>query len=409
MIARSVGTTRTVEAPSDLLTWVTTVAGDGIDIVLDPAAPADGLVRALRGAAPGSVVHPQDPGTGAPELLSRLRPGAAVVAIGGGAVIDRTKLAVRLGAGDGVQVRLPHRSAMVLLPPLPRAHRPLAAVPTTLGTGSEVSKVAVDVEPDRRRLVVGDGMQPDIALHDPRLGAGLPETLVAEGLLEVLARLIGPYIGEPRPLPVQDAVAEALLRLLGPLLVSAGHDGLTAADRATVLRIGALSHQDAVVGGRSPYGVKWWALVNEICAVGHARKVPVLAAVLPVVLARILAGDRRWGNAARLRALWQVLGHASGGLVPADPVVGTRVLLEHLHVRVDPAVAQLPVEAVAHRLHRGWGAGLAMYAGFDERDLLEVVHDVVGEAARLPPAPTSMTTAGRRSEVPTAGEEVRRR
>lgn len=405
MIARSTGVTRTVEAPADLLAWATAVAGGGIDIVLDPAAPAAGLVRALRSVAGGSRVLEHD--DDAPSLLARLRPEAAVVVIGGGAAIDRTKLAVRLAAGDADRVTLPHRSAMVLLPPLARAHRPLAAVPTTLGTGSEVSKVAVHVGPGRRRLVVGDGMQPDIALHDPRLSAGLPDRLVTEGLVEILARLLGPYIAGGRPQPVPDAVVEALLRLLAPLLLRAATHGLTAEDRALMLRVGALSHQDAVVGGRAPYGVKWWALVNEICTVGHARKVPVLAAVLPVVLGRILAGDRRWGNAERLRTVWALLAHETRGIVPTDPVTGFRVLLDHLEVQADAAVAQLPAGTVAHRVHRGWGAGLAMYAAFDEHDLREVVQAVVREAGL--PHLAAPATAARRSDVPTSPKEVSRR
>ncbi|PYF98940.1 NADP-dependent alcohol dehydrogenase [Georgenia satyanarayanai] len=404
MIPRTTAVTRTVQSAADLLSWVSALGPGRLDVVVDeavaPHPPVDGLLRTLQRAVTNCAVLPQGPGSTAEDLARRLRSGSVVVAVGGGSVIDRAKLAVRAGADDCTPyLSTRHRAAMVLLPPRPLGTRPLAAVPTTLGTGSEVSKAAVHVGGGRRRLVVGEGIQPDLALHAPRLTTGLPDHLVAEGVLEIVARLIGPYVGDPRPRPVEDAVVEALLRVLGPLLVRAGDGALTLEDRAQLLRIGSMSHQDAVVDGRSPYAVKWWALTNEICAATGVRKVPALTAVLPVVMDRLLGGDGRWGSAERLRHVALVLSHATAELLPAAPEAGLRALLQHLGLRTAPAVADLPAPRVAHAVHRGWGAGLPMFAGFREHELVSLAEDVALEAAALPRARELPPTGGRSIHV----------
>ncbi|WP_127571158.1 daptide-type RiPP biosynthesis dehydogenase [Georgenia faecalis] len=412
MIARSSGITRTVVRADDLLAWLAATRAPRLDVVVDPAVrgqeAVEGLLAAVVRSVPEAVVLSQAATEGADELSARMRADAAVVAVGGGSVLDSAKLAVRLGAGDcGPHLSVPHRSAMVLLPPLPRAARALAAVPTTIGTGSEVSKAAVHTGVGRRRLVVGEGLQPDLALHDPALTSGLPAPLVAEGVVEILARLLGPCLGDPRPRTVEDAVARALLGVLAPLVAETAVLGaaLPPGARADLLRIGALSHQDALVSGRSPYAVKWWALTNEICACTGARKVPVLVAVLPVVLARMQVGDLRWGSARRLEELWAFVAEATGVALPAEPVEGVRALLGRLGLHGDPAVRHLDVDAVARRVHRAWGAGLPMFAGFAERELADLVLAVTREAGA--PAPTGSDVDRRPAVVTHGGTEGR--
>src|SRR5204862_2357606 len=86
-----------------------------------------------------------------------------LVAIGGGAVLDTAKAVALLAANGG---RLPdYRGANRF----PRAGLPLVAAPTTAGTGSEVTRFTVVIDPDTRvkMLITDDKMVPRAAIVDP--------------------------------------------------------------------------------------------------------------------------------------------------------------------------------------------------------------------------------------------------
>ena len=129
-----------------------------------------------------------------------------VVAVGGGAAIDVAKL-LRVRATQEVALAdLAGDGAARITGPLP----PLIAVPTTSGTGSEVSRIAtVTIERDhvRRRIVVSSPtLLPNVAVLDPRLTLGLSPELTATTGFEALAHCIEAFCS-PALHPMADAVA----------------------------------------------------------------------------------------------------------------------------------------------------------------------------------------------------------
>lgn len=124
------------------------------------------------------------------ELLRRTR-ADVVVALGGGSVIDCAKAASCLACTDEASIRPCHSEGRSLND----RHLPLVAVPTTAGTGSEVTPFAV--LDDRVKQVKGpiahDGFYPARAVVDPELSASMPSSVTAATGLDALCHAIEGY------------------------------------------------------------------------------------------------------------------------------------------------------------------------------------------------------------------------
>ena len=132
-----------------------------------------------------------------------------VVALGGGSVIDCAKAAAAISLSD--------KPAACYLDgmPLPQSALPLIAMPTTAGTGSEVTSVAV-ISDHTRGLKVplsADTLYPRIAIVDPMLTAGMSPYLTACTGFDVLCHAIEAYWSR-RHQPVCDALAIKAARLV---------------------------------------------------------------------------------------------------------------------------------------------------------------------------------------------------
>jgi choline dehydrogenase len=152
---------------------------------------------AVTGACAGLDVVPKQPGEPTVALVDAVvermhagRPGA-VVAIGGGAALDLAK-AARAAYSQGVAfARLLHGEVAVAEPRLP-----LVTVPTTSGTGSEVSGGAVmaDRAAGRKLGVASPLLRAQHALVDPLLTLGLPAAATMQTGVDALAQAIGGVI-----------------------------------------------------------------------------------------------------------------------------------------------------------------------------------------------------------------------
>jgi alcohol dehydrogenase class IV len=326
------------------------------------------LARAGRRDTEVDTVVLAGPGdlAGVAELAGRT--GDLVVAVGGGSLLDQAKLAVLLRSGPEARTRLevPQRSGLILLPQA-RGPRPaLAAVPTTLGTGSESSAVACLDFPQGKRLIMGSVLQPDVAVLDPVATGTLPAALVAEGALEVLFRLTGLYAGDHADLPTEDALAQTLARRV----VELGYAPGSSAARAEIAKVSGLSHAGWVVLGRAPYAGKGWYLANELSSALGLRKMTAVAALLPPLWRAVADGDARLGSARRLRRMWEHLRTAPAAAeLPEDPADGIAALIDAWGVgrRIDADADALA--AVATRTVRAWGAGLPMLDGLSAADI----------------------------------------
>ena len=128
------------------------------------------------------------------DLLQRTRPDL-IVAVGGGSVLDAAK-AMRLFYEhpdlDFDDLALPFldaRKRVANYPQAPHSVR-LVAVPTTSGTGSEVSPAAVITVGDRKATLVDYSLVPDIAIVDPLLTISMPPAITADTGIDALTHAL---------------------------------------------------------------------------------------------------------------------------------------------------------------------------------------------------------------------------
>jgi alcohol dehydrogenase len=162
--------------------------------------------------------------------LRRTEP-QALVAIGGGSVIDTAKTA-RLS----VQCGLDFRAFLESERSFPEPTLPLIAMPTTAGTGSEVSGGAVISDPRQTRKagIASPTLRPQNALVDPLLTHSVPPATTAFTGIDALAQAIAGMVARVRT-PIGDAIALESIRMIGrslPVAVANGHDAAARSEMA---------------------------------------------------------------------------------------------------------------------------------------------------------------------------------
>jgi alcohol dehydrogenase len=155
-----------------------------------------------------------DPTVGSVDALAaRLRAERhdVVVAVGGGSAMDCAKAAACLAAGDLPSIRAVHSEGV----PLGSTRLPLIAVPTTAGTGSEVTPFAVLNDPEKQRKgpIVGDALYPVHAVVDPELTYSLPRKVTVVTGLDALSHAIEGYWSRGHQ-PLCDLLAIEAARLI---------------------------------------------------------------------------------------------------------------------------------------------------------------------------------------------------
>ena len=132
-----------------------------------------------------------------------------VVGLGGGSSLDTAKLVALLAGTDQV---LPDIYGIGLA----RGPRlPLVQIPTTAGTGSEVTNIAIVTTPDdQKKGVVSPLLYPDAAILDAALTTGLPPRVTAMTGVDAMVHAIEAYTSKHKKNPVSDSLAVAALKLL---------------------------------------------------------------------------------------------------------------------------------------------------------------------------------------------------
>ncbi|ASK21567.1 MULTISPECIES: iron-containing alcohol dehydrogenase [unclassified Halomonas] len=144
----------------------------------------------------------------------------SIIALGGGSPIDSAK-AIAILAKHGGEMRdykFPRQVSEVGLP--------IIAVPTTAGTGSEVTRFTIitDEDSDEKMLCVGSGFMPVAAIIDYRLTLSLPKRTTADTGIDALTHAIEAYISK-KANPFSDSQALSAMRLIGPNLRRVYHHG----------------------------------------------------------------------------------------------------------------------------------------------------------------------------------------
>jgi len=215
----------------------------------------------------------------------------SIVALGGGSPIDSAKAIGILGkfGGEMRDYRFPRDVS--------DAGLPLIAIPTTAGTGSEVTRFTIitDETSDEKMLCAGLGFMPVAALIDYELTLSLPPRVTADTGIDALTHAIEAYVSRKASL-YSDAQALEAMRLLAPNLRSAFHEPRNLAAReammlgATLAGIAFSNASVALVHGMS----------RPIGAFFHVPHGLSNAMLLPAVTAfSIPAAPERYADCAR--------------------------------------------------------------------------------------------------------------
>lgn len=225
-----------------------------------------------------------------------------VLAIGGGSVIDTAKAIAGIASNPGRL--LDYLEVVGLGRPLLRPGLPCIAVPTTAGTGAEVTRNAVIEVPERQVKVSlrSDFLLPRLALIDPRLAVSMPPDVTAATGFDALAQVMEPFVSN-RSNPMTDALATAGMARAARSLRRAYQDGADLAargDMALVSLWGGMCLANARLG--AVHG-----LAGPIGGMFHAPHGAICAALLgPVMRANVEAAKRRSGTESTLTRYEQI-------------------------------------------------------------------------------------------------------
>ena len=211
--------------------------------------------------------------------ISRKKKPHVIIGIGGGSTIDTAKAISGLttnpgsvldyleGVGKGLQIQKPSI--------------PYIAIPTTAGTGAEVTKNAVISSRDRKfkKSIRSPWLIPDIALLDPELTLSLPKQITAETGMDALTQLVESYISA-KAQPMPSALAIYGIRLAGQFLERAVTNGSDLQAREGMMLASLLSGLALANSGLgAAHGIA--AALGAIVNVPHGR---ACAMLLPKVL-----------------------------------------------------------------------------------------------------------------------------
>lgn len=194
-----------------------------------------------------------------------------VIGFGGGSVLDTGKAIAILLTNGGVP--LDYLEVIGRGQPLIRPAAPYIAVPTTAGTGAEVTRNAVLASPEHQVKVSlrSPLMLPRLALVDPELTLTLPPAVTASTGLDALAQVIEPYVSVQAN-PMTDSLCREGMRHAARSLRRAyeqGDDPAAREDMALVSLFGGLALANAKLGAvhgfAGPLGGMFSAPHGAIC------------------------------------------------------------------------------------------------------------------------------------------------
>ncbi|WP_349360442.1 iron-containing alcohol dehydrogenase [Stappia sp.] len=241
---------------------------------------------------------------------ARAHRATGVLGFGGGSSLDVAKLAALLsGSDEDLDAAWGIGNAQG-----PRL--PLALVPTTAGTGSEVTPISiVTVEDDEKRGVVSPVLLPDLALLDPDLTLGLPAPVTAATGVDAMVHAIEAYASKSaNNNPVSKALACEALRLLGANIEAAVADGANRDARAAMLLGSLLAGQAFAnspvaavhalaypIGGRFhvPHGLSNALVLPHVLRFNAPQAADLYAEIAPLVFPDLTRFESTQDRAAR--------------------------------------------------------------------------------------------------------------
>jgi alcohol dehydrogenase len=181
--------------------------------------------------------------------LAREAGADLIVAVGGGSPIDTAK-AIRILLTEGGSI-LDHQGYNLLNRPL----TPMIAIPTTAGTGSEVTAWAIirDEASGMKLAYSSPFLGPDLAVLDPEMTLGLPSRLTAATGMDALTHAIESYVGTNAN-PITDTLGLQAIDMIMNHLRTATHHGHDLEARGQMLIASCIAGM-AFSGGGGSLGV----------------------------------------------------------------------------------------------------------------------------------------------------------
>jgi alcohol dehydrogenase class IV len=172
----------------------------GLDVLLFDEVAADPPAAKVKQAISAAREHNAD----------------GVIALGGGSSMDTAKLVAALMNSDQTLEEIYGTDQI-------KGNRaPLICLPTTAGTGSEVTSISVVTSDDDQKIgIIDNQLYPDMAVLDPALTMGLPRHVTAATGIDAMVHAIEAYTNIHRKNPLSDALAREALKLLSSNIVQA--------------------------------------------------------------------------------------------------------------------------------------------------------------------------------------------
>ncbi|HWB83289.1 MAG TPA: iron-containing alcohol dehydrogenase [Bryobacteraceae bacterium] len=254
-----------------------------------------------------------------------------VISMGGGSAIDAGKALAALLTNSGDS--LDYLEVIGRGIPLTHASAPFIAIPTTAGTGSEVTRNAVLASPEQRvkASLRSIGMLPRLAVVDPELSLDLPRHLTASTGLDALTQLIEPYVSV-RANPMTDMICAEGMRCAATALPRVwenpgDHEARGSMAWASLLGGLALANAGlgAVHGFAAPVGGMFPAPHGAVCAA-------VLPHAMDINVRALRLRDPNGGALARYTEVARIL-TARSGATAEDGIRFIQDLCRHLEIQ----------------------------------------------------------------------------
>ena len=249
--------------------------------------------------------------------LGRKAGADGVVAVGGGSSMDVAKVAAVLLAGKQPLMDLYGVDNV-------RGGRlPLILVPTTAGTGSEATPVAViTIGATTKAGVSSAVLLPDIALLDANLTLGLPPAVTAMTGIDAMVHAIEAYTSRYKKNPISDNLARQALALLSSSIRTAVHQGSSRDARSNMLLGATLAGQAFAnapvaavhalaypLGGfyHIPHGLSNSLVLPSVLAFNAEAASDLYAELAPIIVGKQLSGSSESKTLQMIAALRQLI------------------------------------------------------------------------------------------------------
>jgi alcohol dehydrogenase class IV len=302
-----------VGAAANVAERVREYGSDRVLLVADPGLPQSVVSKVVTPLEEGSLAfevfqdvepEPDARGVEAGLQVARSEGCEVVVGLGGGSTLDTAKAISVMLRNDG------HIRDYAGQDLIPNPGAPIIAMPTTAGTGSEVTIWSVIAEKDKKRKygVGGRYMTASLALCDPELTVTLSPRLTAYSGIDALAHALESYVNKATQ-PVSEALSVQAMKLIARSLRTAVVDGENLDARSDMLLA-------SLIAGMAFNSTRLGIAHALAMPLGAGYKMPhsaIIASLLPEVMKFNLIG-----NIDKFIKIAEIMGECTASLPVRD-------------------------------------------------------------------------------------------